>query len=120
MADELIGLTDKQVERVSRVVEYVEADFIPGPRQNGRRPLLPSRILVGALSSEVSATTGLLTKPKVGTALIYTFTSTGLEDTGVSEKCYNFAPQAATTDRWTFFERCSMTGNLIISFQACS
>lgn len=120
MPEELIGLNESQVDRIGRVLEYVEADFIPQPRQGTRRPPQASRIVIGALTSAALATTGLLTKPKVATLNIYTFTSTGVEDTGLDEKCYNFAPAAATTDRWTVCERCSITGKLIITSQFCS
>ena len=120
MADELYGLTLEQAERLKRVLERVESDIVPGPSNYPRRPMQASRVVVGALTSAVAATTALLGKPKVGTLNIYTFTSTGTEDTGIDEKCYNFAPQAATTDRWTFCLRCSMTGKLIIDYQACS
>lgn len=120
MADKLNAFTDEQVERIKRDLEYVERDFIPSPRQLGKRPMYASRIVVGKLSANVAATTALLGKPKVGTINVYSFSSTGTTTTGISEACYNFAPQVATADRWTFCERCGYTGKLIISFQACS
>lgn len=120
MADELFGLTIDQVLRLRRVLEYVEADLVSSPTNGNPRRPTASRIVIGILTDAVSATTALTGKPKVGTLNVYTFTSTGTEDTGIDEKCYNFAPQSATTDRWTVCERCNLTGKLIITTQFCS
>ena len=120
MPDTLYGLTEAQVQRLGRWLATVEGDFQPPLGQSRNPPPQASRVVIGALTSAVSATTALLGKPKVGTLNIYSFTSTGTVDTGYDEKCYNFAPQAATTDRWTVCERCAFSGKLIITTQYCS
>jgi len=117
---DLFGFTRAQVERLKRIATLVESSELE-PLVRGRgRNLVPARIRVGILESSVSAVTALTGKPKVGTLNVYTFTSTGSEDIGIDETCYNFAPQAATTDRWTVIERDSFTGKWVITTQFCS
>lgn len=120
MEEELYGLTKDQMSRVSRLLQLFEKQDGQSPSQIRRPPLTGAKILIGALTNSVSATTGLLTKPKVGTLNVYSFTSTGTVDTGIDETVYNFAPAAATTDRWTIAERDAITGKLIITTQFCS
>lgn len=118
--DELYALTAVQVARIDALLQQFEGGGSPPLQQPGRRPLLAARVLVGALDSAVTATTGLFTKPKVGTLSIYSFSSTGSADTGVNVSCYNFAPQPASTDRWTVVERDNWTGKWVITTQFCS
>lgn len=120
MAETHYALTAEQLVRLKRLAESVETLDRQSPRNWGRKPILSSRVIIGALTSSVSATTALLGKPKVGTLNVYTFSSTGVEDTGIDETVYNFAPQAATTDRWTIAERDDFTGKWIITTQFCS
>lgn len=121
MADEqLFGFTLAQIERLKRIASMVESDYGESVKQGGRRNLQPSRIVVGILTSAVAATTGLASTPKVGELNLYSFSSTGTAALGLAEKCYNFAPQAATTDRWTVCEREAFTGKLAITTQFCS
>lgn len=121
MADEeLFGFHGKDVERISKVVNHVEANNLQSPNQLPRRSLQPSRIIVGILTSAISATTSLIGPPKVGTLNVYSFSSTGTEDTGIDEPIYNFAPSAATTDRWSIAERDSYTGKFVLTTQFCS
>lgn len=119
MAD-LYGLTEAQVQRLRAAIEAIELSDDPSPRAGRRRPLYASRVIIGALTSSIAATTALLGKPKVGTLNVYSFSSTGVTDTGVDETVYSFAPQAATTDRWSVAERCNMTGKWILTTQYCS
>lgn len=116
----LYALTASQVVRLKNLLEMVEGGGMPNLPQGTKRPPVASRVLVGILTDAVAATTALTSKPKVGTLNVYSFTSTGTVDTGVDETCYNFAPQSATTDRWTVCERCSWTGKLVITTQFCS
>lgn len=121
MAQEtLYALTADDLATLRRMRAIVENPEYSGPGRKTTRNLQASRIVIGILTDSVAATTGLASKPKVGTLNIYGFTSTGTTDTGYDEKCYNFAPQAATTDRWTVCERDAMTGKLIITTQFCS
>lgn len=120
MIEELFGLTSEQIERLRRLLDQAERDSGAPPGNRGRRNLQPSRIVVGALTSAVAATTALLGPPQVGTLNVYSFTSTGTTDTGNDITVYNFAPQAATTDRWTICERDSLTGKWMITTQFCS
>ena len=120
MAERLYALTEAQMNRLKRLLDSVEVASSPAPTNAGRRLLQPSRVIIGALTSAVTATTALLGKPYVGTLNVYSFSSTGVEDTGLDETVYNFAPQAATTDRWTVCERCNITGKWIITTQFCS
>lgn len=120
MADTLYAFTADQVARLKRLLDGVENLEQGAPGRRTTRNPQASRVVIGILTDSVAATTGLASKPKVGTLNIYGFTSTGTTDTGYDEKCYNFAPQAATTDRWTVCERDNMTGKLIITTQFCS
>lgn len=120
MAEELYGLSIADVMRLKRVLTLVETGNPPTLNRSPRNFIPAADILVGILTDPVAATTGLATKPKVGTLNVYSFTSTGTVDSGFDETVYNFAPQAATTDRWTFCVRDSLTGKLVISYQACS
>ena len=116
----LYALTAADVSLLRRLRSIVEnAEAFPTGRKT-TRSLQASRVVIGILTDSVAACTGLATKPKVGTLNIYGFTSTGTTDSGIDEKCYNFAKQAATTDRWTICERDNMTGKLIITTQFCS
>lgn len=118
--DRMFGLSAEDVERLRRLLNAVETDILPQPFNRQRKETIPSRIIIGALTSAAAATTALLGKPKMATLNVYTFTSTGTADTGIDESVYNFAPQAATTDRWTVAERDSLTGKWIITTQFCS
>lgn len=118
--DELFGFTPAQLDRLRRIANAVETNERPPLTNSGRRQLTPSRVIIGVLESFVVGTTALIGVPKVGTLNVYSFSSTGVADTGLDEKVYNFAPQVATTDRWTVCERCNMTGNWIITTQYCS
>ena len=80
---------------------------------------LQDGVIVGALTAPAAATS-LLGTPQMATLNVYTFSSSGVADSGRDEWVYNFAPQAATTDRWTVCERCTMTGRWIITTQFCS
>lgn len=120
MPEQLFSFTEAQVARLKKIAEAVEVNERPPLTNSHRSPTVPSRIIIGALESSVSATTALLGKPKVGTLNVYTFSSTGTEDTGRDETVYNFAPQAATTDRWTICERDNTCGKWIITTQFCS
>ena len=120
MPETLYGLTESDLLRLRSIVQSVERSDSPPLAQRGRRSLIPSRIIIGALTSAAAATTALLGKPKVATLNVYTFSSTGVEDTGIDETVYNFAPQAATTNRWTIAERDDVTGKFIITTQFCS
>lgn len=119
MSETLYGLTESQVIRLKRLLDAAENSDRP-PLTNSRTQRQPSRSLIGILESPVSATTALTSKPKVGTLNVYSFSSTGVLDTGMDLTVYNFAPQAATTDRWTMADRCSITGKLFIAGQFCS
>jgi len=120
MAETLYAFTAADLAKLRRIIDGIEtAEAFPTGRKTTRN-LQPSRVVIGILTDSVAACTGLATKPKVGTLNIYGFTSTGTTDTGYDEKCYNFAMQAASTDRWTVCERCNMTGKLIITTQFCS
>jgi len=99
------------------MIESGELERNPIRRQSSS---YPDRVIVGALTAAAAATTALLGMPKVATLNVYTFSSTGTVDSGRDETVYNFAPQAATTDRWTVCERCSITGKWIITTQFCS
>lgn len=103
-----------------KIVDAVEASDISPVHRSGRRPLQSAKIAIGALTSAAAATTALLGKPKVATLNVYSFTSTGTTDTGVDITVYNFAPQEATTDRWTVAERDAFTGKWVITTQFCS
>lgn len=118
--DDRYYFNGEQVNRLRELFQQFYNESSETLHRRGRRPLTASRVIIGALTSSVSATTALLGKPKVGTLNVYSFTSTGTEDTGVDETVYNFAPQAATTDRWTVCERCNITGKWIITTQFCS
>lgn len=120
MADTLFGLTEAQVARLVRVANAVESVDNPPLTNGGRRPLYPSRIIIGILTSAAAATTSLIGKPKPAVLNVYSFSSTGVEDTGIDEPVYNFAAQGATTDRWTIAERDDFTGKFIITAQFCS
>jgi hypothetical protein len=120
MSDELFAFDAAQVARLTKVVNSVELNDQPRPSGSSQRPRLPSRIIIGLLTNSVSATTSLTGKPKVGTLNVYSFSSTGVEDTGLDETVYNFAPQAATTDRWTVAERDDVCGKFAITTQFCS
>lgn len=120
MADELFGFTAAQILRLRRVLERVESDDYPTLNRMPRNLLPAGVVVVGLLESGVAATTTLTSTPKVGTINIYSFSSTGTLDTGIDEACFNFAPQIATTDRWTFCVRDAVTGRLVIDYQACS
>lgn len=120
MVEDLHGLTSADIDKLRRVLAMVEMDDSPPLKQRGRRPLTPSRIICGALTSAAAACTGLFTKPKVAVLNVYTFSSTGTEDTGIDENVYNLSKYAATTDRWTVAERDSVTGKFVITAQFCS
>lgn len=120
MAEDLFGMIAADVVRLRNVMARVESGQLPTLNRMPRNILPAATVVVGILESSVAATTGLATTPKVGEINIYSFTSTGTVDTTINEKCYNFAPQAATTDRWTFCVRDAVTGLLVIDFQACS
>ena len=122
MAETMYALTSQDVARLRALLnafESGELDIGPagGPR---RRPA--DRVVVGALTSPVSATTALLGSPKSGTLNVYAFASTtgSMEDTTRDITCWNFAPQIATTDRWTICERENVTGRWVITTQFCS
>lgn len=119
MAGELFGLDLAQTMRLKQALELIEGQSGVTLNRMPRNFLPAEGYLVGILTDAVAATTGLTSKPKVGTANIYNFSSTGTVDIGVSETCYNFAPTIATTDRWTFFAR-MWNGRLAICFQGCS
>lgn len=120
MAEIHYALTEDQLARLKRVADSVETLDRVSPRTWGRRPIVPSRIIVGILTNAVSATTSLIGKPKVGTLNVYSFSSTGTEDTGVDETVYNFAATGATTDRWTIAELDAFNGKFVITAQFCS
>jgi len=120
MAETLYGLTSSQVLRLKRVLDGWEAGELGQPNTRVPGSLPASRVIVGILTDPISATTALTGKPKVGTLNVYSFSSTGTADTGLDETVYNFAPQAATTDRWAVCERCNITGKWVLTYQACS
>jgi len=120
MADDIYGLTIDQMERLRRTCEIVEKNSPPSPTGLRRPPLQSSKIMVGILTDPIAATTSLIGKPKVGTLNVYSFSSTGVTDTGIDETVYSFAPTAATTDRWAVAERDAVTGLLILTTQFCS
>ena len=111
---------DEQIARLRALYQHFQNESAGTLHQSTRRPLAPARVIVGILTDSITATTALTGKPKVGTLNVYSFSSTGTEDTGIDEKVYNFAPQAATTDRWTVAERCNITGRWVITTQFCS
>lgn len=120
MAADLFGFTAAQVERLKKIAEAVEASDISPIQSPGRRPLNSAKVAVGILTSSIAAISGLTGTPTVGTLNVYSFTSAGTEDTGVDITVYNFAPQAATTDRWAVAERDAFTGNWVLTTQFCS
>lgn len=118
--DTLYGLTAAQIERLRRLLSLVETGEVSLPREGRRFSQLVQGTITGLLTNSVDATSDLTGTPKVGTLNIYTFSSTGTVDTGNDETVYNFAPQAATTDRWT---RCGFDvtcGKWVIDTQYCS
>lgn len=119
MAEELYALTAGQVIRLKRLLEAVESGSPIPLSQQATKPRAAT-VLVGILTDQISATTGLATKPKVGVLNVYSFTSTGTVDTGIDETVYSFAPHAATTDRWSVAERDAVTGYLVLTTQYCS
>lgn len=120
MADELFGLTASQVLRLRQMLARVEGDYQPTLNRSPVNLWQSGKVIVGILTDAITATTGLATKPKVGTLNVYSFSSTGVEDTGFDETVYSFAPSAATTDRWAVAERDSFTGKWILTTQYCS
>ena len=117
----LYGLTETQVERLKRLLDRVESgEPIPVARERQWWESGPDRIIVGLVDSSIAATTSLTGPPVPGTLNVYGFTSAGTTDTGRDETVYNFAPQAATTDRWTIAERDDVTGKWVITTQFCS
>lgn len=120
MPEQLYGLTATQVARLKALLDSYEAGVLPRV-QPARRPWhYASSVIVGILTDPIAATTALTSKPKVGTLNVYSFTSTGTEDTTADETVYSFAPHIATTDRWTVCERDSFTGKWILTTQYCS
>lgn len=117
---DLYGLTADDIEWLRQKLGVVENDSRDTLSRNTRRPLRSSTIAIGALTSAVAATTALLGKPKVGTLNVYSFSSTGIEDLDIDITVYSFAPQIATTDRWTVAERDAFTGKWILTTQYCS
>lgn len=120
MAQEGFYLSLDDVLFLRRMKARVESGAEPTLTRHPRNLLPASQVVVGLLTDAIAATTALTSKPKVGTLNVYTFTSTGVEDTGFDEPIYNFAPAIATTDRWTFGIRDSFTGKIILDYQACS
>lgn len=116
----LYGLTESQVLRLRKMLDSWETESFGPLTQSPAKSLPASRVIVGILTDAISATTALTGKPKVGTLNVYTFSSTGTADTGIDETVYSFAPQSATTDRWSVCERCNMTGKWVLTTQFCS
>ena len=102
------------------MLNRVETGELSSPTYYRRQMPGRSEYLIGILTDSVAAISGLTGTPTVGSLNVYSFSSTGVEDTGVDQVCYNFAPQAATTDRWTGIARDSYTGKYFIDFQACT
>ena len=122
MANPIYGFSSSDIERISRVLTAFEASDIEQPPQiPTRRPIGRTERIFGILEGAAAATTALTSVPKSATLSEYSFTSTnGTTDTGVDHTVWNFAPQAATTDRWTYCSRHSRTGKWLIDYQACS
>lgn len=120
MSETLYGLTAEQVQRLVRLSEMVDGDDPISP-WNRRRVQSLSKTFVGRLDAAVQGTTGLATKPRInGNLKVYSFSTAGTTDTGLEVRCYNLAPQSATTDRWTVVSMCGATGVGIIIAQFCS
>lgn len=117
---DLYGLDIAQTARLKRALELIEGQAGPVLARQPRNYLPAANILVGILESPVAATTSLIGPPKMGLLNVYSFSSTGVLDTGVDEPVFGFAPQIWTTDRWTVAERCSLTGRLMLTTQYCS
>lgn len=120
MAEELYGLTQSDMLRLRELLSGLQGNTNETLYRRRRRPMPGALSVVGLLTDSIAATTALTSKPKVGTLNVYSFTSTGVEDTGVDVKIYNFAPQAATTDRWTFGRLDAFNMKYVLDFQACS
>ena len=118
--DELYAFTADQIAIIRNLYEAWKNESGDTLNRPGRRNLQSAKVAIGALTSAASATTALLGKPKAATLNVYSFTSTGSTDTGIDITVYNFAPQAATTDRWTVVERDAFTGKWIITTQFCT
>lgn len=117
----LYGLTAEQVTRLSRLLYLVDSGELSLPRPSGsQRDLRADRVIVGLLDSSIAAVATLTGAPVPGTMSVYSFSSTGSVDTTRDETVYNFAPQAATTDRWCVAERDNITGKWVLTTQYCS
>ncbi len=118
----LFGLTQSQVERLSRLLDSYEAGELaahPSPSPDPRW-LDTDHVIVGYLDSAISGIINLNSNPNAGTLSVYSFTTTGQTDTTINEKVYHFATISATTDRWTMAKRDRTTGKYVIDYQACS
>lgn len=121
MEQVLYGLTASQIARLRVLLDRIERGELSTPHPQPRLPgEAPDRVIVGVLTGSAAACASLLGTPTVATMNVYSFSSTGTSDSGRDETVYNFAPQAATTDRWTVAERDSLTGKWIITTQYCS
>lgn len=118
MANVLNGFTDAQIARLRRVLNAVETGELP-PEHGQPAPKGPraSRHAVGILTDPIAAIATPTGTPTVGTLNVYSFSSTGVEDTGVDETVYHFGTQVATTGRWTFAHRDNFTGKWFIDYQ---
>ena len=122
MPETMYALSANDVDRLRQLLSAFDAGELETRPKGGPRRGPADRIVVGALTSAVAATTALLGSPKSGTLNVYEFASTtgSMVDNTRDITVWNFAPQAATTDRWTVCERENATGRWVITTQFCS
>ena len=122
MPDPLYALTATDVSALREIVSAYRSGDLGRPIEaNWKWQKYRSVVVFGILDGAAAATTALIGPPKSATLKVYNMTSTGgTTYSGRDETVYNFAPQAATTDRWTFCVRDHYSGNWLIDYQACS